>query len=231
MLTWENTHKDIEDSDVTVAVAAIGSTEQHGNNLPLATDCLLTEPVAAAIAERLGAYLLPQIPTGQSEWWLAYRGSLSFSTDTMKAVIGDIVDSLVKTGFTTIVFVSVHGGNDVICSGYLEQLGRKHPSVTVTCADLDRAFAEATRAAGVADVNHADECEASMMASIRPDLVGPDPIDCPAPKGGYPKGPMREISPSGSLGEPSKGSKVKGDRIWETLLRVAVEDIVQRLKL
>ena len=229
MLTCENTWKDIEDSGVETAVVPIGSTEQHGNNLPLATDCLLTEPVAAAIAGRLGAYLLPQIPIGQSEEWLAYPGSLSFSADTMRAVIADIVDSLARTGFTTIVFVSVHGGNDVIWSGYVEQLEDKHPDVTVTYADLDRAFEEATRTAGVPDANHADEAEASMIASIRPDLIGPDPVDCPVPPGGYPDGPVREISPSGSLGEPSKGSKAKGDRIWETLRRVAVDDIVQRL--
>ncbi len=231
MLTSENTFKEIEDSGVTTAVVPIGSTEQHGNNLPLATDFLLTEPVAQALAESLGAYLVPQIPIGQSEWWLAYPGSLSFSTDTMKAVVADIVNSLVKTGFETIVFVSVHGGNDVLWSGYIEQLEKQHEAVKIVNADLDHAFAEATRAAGVSDVNHADECEASMLVSIRPDLIGPEPIDYPEPKGGYPKGPIRQICPWGSLGEPSKGTKAKGDQIWETLLRVAVEDIVQQLKI
>jgi creatinine amidohydrolase len=229
MLTWLNTWKQIEDSGVTAAVVPIGSTEQHGNNLPLATDSLLNGPAAAAIAERLGAYLVPQIPIGQSAGWLAYPGTLSLSPDTMKAVIADIVNSLARNGFVTIVFLSMHAGNDVI-DRYLQEMAADHPSVALLYADLDGAFAVATAAAGIPNVDHADECEASMLASIRPDLVGPNPVDCPAPPGGYPKAPAREVSPYGSFGEPSKGSKAKGDKVWETLLRVVVDDIVRRVE-
>ena len=39
---------------------------------------------------------------------------------------------------------------------------------------------------------------------------------------------VREVSPSGSLGEPSRGSKEKGDTFWEVFLRIAIEDVKER---
>ena len=80
------------------------------------------------------------------------------------------------------------------------------------------------------DAIHADECEASMIASIRPDLVGPNPVDCLPPQGGYPKGKkFREVCPSGSVGEPSKASKKKGDKFWETFIQLALEGVKKRI--
>lgn len=80
----------------------------------------------------------------------------------------------------------------------------------------------------------AHECEASMIASLRPDLVGPKATDFPNPKDhlqgarvdhtGFPVD-VREVSPSGALGEPSKASKEKGDRFWRVFFKRAVEDV------
>jgi hypothetical protein len=33
------------------------------------------------------------------------------------------------------------------------------------------------------------------------------------------------VSPSGALGEPSKGSKEKGDPFWSVFLKLAVKDV------
>ncbi len=228
MLTPENTWNDIEDSGVMVAVVPIGATEQHGTNLPLSTDTLLTAPLAEALARRLGAYLVPQVPLGHSEGWLAYPGTVSLSPNTLKAVIGDIVRSLAANGFTMIVFLSVHGGNDII-EQFLPQLAEAYPSARLIYADMVRVFEKATAAAGVPMAVHADECEASMLLALHPELVGPDPTDNPAPAEGYPRGPARQVSPHGSFGEPSKATKAKGQRIWEAIVPMLVADVVEQL--
>ncbi len=77
-----------------------------------------------------------------------------------------------------------------------------------------------------------------MIASLRSDLVGLDPSDFPNPwehlaghrldSTGFPLD-VREVSPSGSFGEPSRWSREKGDLFWETFLRVAVDDVRKRL--
>ncbi len=76
-----------------------------------------------------------------------------------------------------------------------------------------------------------------LIASLRPDLVGPDPVDFPNPKErvegarvdhtGFPLD-VREVSSSGALGEPSKSDKDKGDLFWSIFLTPAVEDVIRQ---
>ena len=228
MFSAENTWNEIEDSGVLVAVVPVGATEQHGTNLPLSTDTLLTTPLAEALAERLGAYLVPQLPLGNSEGWLAYPGTVSLSPGTLKAVIGDVVRSLAMNGFTMIVFLSVHGGNDMIAD-MLGPLEEAYPSVRLIYADMARVFEKATAAAGVPNAVHADECEASMLLALHGELVGPNPTDNPAGPDGYPRGPARDVSPRGSFGEPSKATKAKGQRLWDAMVPMLVADVVEQL--
>jgi len=238
MFTWENTWKEIEDAGVRTAVVPIGSTEQHGTHLPLSTDTIITEKIAQAVAEELGAYLTPTIPIGQSEMWLEYPGSLSFSAETVKAIITDIVDSLVKTGFTTILFISVHGANVVVYRGFPEGLSEKYPGVRVLTAGYPfwaranwaKLWKDALEEAGLPEMVHADEAETSLIMSVRPELVGPNPTDCPLPENHYPKGKtMRQVYPSGSMGWGSRATREKGDRLWQALLKRTLADVREQL--
>lgn len=231
MLTWESTWQDVERSNTKTAVVPIGSTEQHGTNLPLACDSLLAQHIAEAVAKATHAYLLPVLPFGQSEEWLEYPGSISLSKDTMRTVVADIVRSLATTGFQKILFLSAHGGNDVLWSGYLDTLAAMYPGVAVLNVDLVPPFEEAAKVSGLPFPNHADETEASLIMALRPDLVGANPTDCPCPPGGYPKGKtVRQISPGGSLGSPSLGSAQKGRTAWEVFLRTTVESVLKQLR-
>ena len=238
MFTWENTWKEIEDAGVRTAVVPIGSTEQHGTHLPLSTDTIITEKIAQVVAEELGAYLTPTIPIGQSEMWLEYPGSLTFSANTVKAIITDIVDSLVKTGFTTILFISVHGANVVVYRGFPEELSEKYPGVRVMTAGYPfwarenwaKLWADALEEAELPEMVHADEAETSLIMSVRPELVGPNPTDCPLPENHYPKGKtMRQVYPSGSMGWGSRATEEKGDRLWRALLKRILQDVREQL--
>jgi len=239
MLTCRNTWKEIEEAKVKTAVVTIGSTEQHGTNLPLSTDTLIAERFAQMVAQALDAYLTPSIPIGQSEAWLEYPGTLSFSADTMKRVIADMVDSLVKTGFTTIIFVSIHGANEVVYRSFPETLQERYPGVRILTAGYPfwvrenwaEIWRKACEDAGIPKVYHADEGETSLILSLWPELVGPNPTDCPLPEDPWPAGKTkRQVYPSGSMGCPSKATKEKGDKLWAVLLRLALEDLKQQLR-
>ena len=52
-LTWPQVKAEIEGGRDTV-VMALGATEQHGRHMPLATDALIGDHLARAVAERLG---------------------------------------------------------------------------------------------------------------------------------------------------------------------------------
>lgn len=239
MLTWENTWKDIEDSGTKIAIVPIGSTEQHGTNLPLACDSLTTAKVAEALAEGLRAYLVPLMPIGTSGEHMSFRGTITFTHETLKAVISDIVRSLVKTGFETIIVLSLHGGNYILWSDFIPQLDKEHAKAKIFRAELQHAWDEGEKAAGFTTGGmHAHEGESSLIASLRPELVGPDPVDFPNPRErldgvkldhtGFPLD-VRDVSPYGALGEPSKGGKEKGDRFWPVFLKQAVIDVKKQM--
>ncbi|MDP6355035.1 MAG: creatininase family protein [Planctomycetota bacterium] len=238
MFTWENTWNEIEGSGVNIAVVPVGSTEQHGTHMPLSTDTVVAEEIAKVIAQELDAYLTPFIPIGQSGMWLEYPGSLSVSEDTMKAIITDVVDSLVKTGFKTIMFISFHGANVVVYRGFPESLQDKYDGIKVFTAGYPfwvrenwaRIWAESLEESGLPEMNHADEAETSLLLALRPELVGPNPTDCPLPDNRYPPDrTMRQTYPSGSMGHGSKASKEKGEKLWAAVKKRVLEDVKTQL--
>ncbi|MGH3499914.1 MAG: creatininase family protein, partial [Nocardioidaceae bacterium] len=85
-----------------VAVVPVGSTEQHGPHLPMLTDTLLAERLLAEALDLVGdsssTYVVtPSIPIGCSDHHL-FAAALSLRTDTLRAVLTDVCDSLVASG-------------------------------------------------------------------------------------------------------------------------------------
>ena len=92
------------------AVLPLGSTEQHAG-LSLLTDAILAERVAVEAAEPLGVPVFPAMPFGLAPYFQAFPGSMTLRTDTLCAVVRDLMDSMKRSGFRRIVIVNGHGGN------------------------------------------------------------------------------------------------------------------------
>src|SRR5262249_27011191 len=82
-----------------LAVLPFGALEQHGPHLSLATDTVLAEGVAGAIADALDALLLPAMPLGDSWGFHTFPGTVTLEHDTVAAVGLDVCRSLASTGF------------------------------------------------------------------------------------------------------------------------------------
>jgi len=159
--------------------------------------------------------------------------------DTLKAIIADLVDSLARTGFRTVVIVSMHYGNYVVWSDFIPQLEGRYPGLRLVVMQPGQAWEEASRAAGASTEElHSGEMEASLVMVLRPDLVGPGPTDFPNPRShligvrltqtGFPED-VRQVSPFGALGEPSRGSKEKGERFLQTFLDIVIRDVLKEV--
>src|SRR5438270_3198992 len=130
-LTWPQVQKQIEAGRDTV-VLALGATEQHGRHMPLATDALLGDHLARALADRLDAFLAPTLRVGCSEHHLGFAGTLSLSEDTFHAVVADLVRSLLRGGFARIVLVPTHGGNFAPLAAAVAKLAQRDAVIALT---------------------------------------------------------------------------------------------------
>ena len=107
------------------AVLPIGSTEQHAY-LSLAVDAILAERVATEAAEPVRIPVFPTLAYGLTPSFVAYPGTVTLRLTTLAAVVTDILDGIVRSGFRRITIVNGHGGNSPVHGAVLEWLDRNH---------------------------------------------------------------------------------------------------------
>ncbi|XRQ13493.1 creatininase family protein [Actinomadura welshii] len=163
------THTSSEEPDVPVAVLPIGSHEQHGPFLPLATDTVIACTVAREVAQAHPVRLLPPVTISCSHEHAAWPGTVSISAATLHAVVRDVAASLRRSGVPKLVLVNGHGGNYVLGNVVQEAHGDM-----ALFPGLDE-WAEARTAAGIETSNdgdmHAGELETSILLHAHPELV------------------------------------------------------------
>jgi creatinine amidohydrolase len=221
----------------TTAVLALGSTEQHGAHLPLATDTR----VAEALAERFcrlvpEALRLPTLSLGCSSEHLGFTGTLSLRPATFTALLRDVVESLRDSGFRRVFLFSAHGGNFAALAAALPDLRSRAPDLTIGAfTDLDRltsALQDEAKRSGItpeAAGHHAGEVETSIVLAIEADLVRREksapglvePTDDPQALF-YPR--LRARAESGVVGDPTAADAARGRRYLERWARLLLAE-------
>lgn len=242
-MNWPDIKKAMEEGYTTVAVG-IGSTEQHGPHLPTKTDTLIGDLIAHGVATKLGKALQARtISVGCSEHHLAFPGTISLQASTLKMMMADYTESLVKQGFKTIIYLPSHGGNFQTVKEAIEEQSTKYPEVKiigytdlmqfVECLyEISAGFGISKEEAGA----HAGENETSFIMAFAEELVRQDRF---AP--GY-LGPLGEkeikvimdkgmpaLSEKGVLGDPSKASADRGKVYLEKIVDFLVKEIKKQL--
>ncbi|MBN0048657.1 creatininase family protein [Streptomyces actuosus] len=204
-----------------VAVLPVGSYEQHGPYLPLATDTLVACAVAREIAAAHPVHLLPPVTVSCSHEHAAWPGTVSISSVTLHAVVRDIADSLRRSGVRSLVLVNGHGGNYVLGHVVQESAARGESLALFPAAeDWETARERAGVATSLLTDMHAGEIETSILLHAHPEWVRP----------GYESADhtaddrrhlltlgMAAYTDSGVIGRPSLGSADKGKALLASL--------------
>lgn len=171
MIYIDQTKDSIRDFLKLPVILPLGSIEQHGSHLPLSTDTATSSKVVEE-AERRSPdtmIILPAQWVGHADEHMAFPGTLSISQTTLTSYLEDILKSLEHSGFSTLVIVNSHGGNDIL----LDKLVKSwNSSIKLLIYDVwsKEADNSGIKLFGGSD-NHAGDTESSVMATIRPDLV------------------------------------------------------------
>lgn len=231
--------------DVREAIAAgrdtvvfcLGATEQHGPHLPLATDALLGDHLAELVADRLDAFVGPTVRVGCSSHHLEFPGTLSVDDETFYGIVRGLVGSAARGGFARIVLIPTHGGNFGPLGAALERL---EPDVGIRVSALtDVRVLLAIAQTGADEFGvplssgglHAGEWETSLLMVVRPDLVQTarsEPGytgDLDSALGAIFGQGVHSVASNGVIGDPAHASPTHGERYWERVLQIVLNEI------
>jgi creatinine amidohydrolase len=205
-----------------VAVLPVGSYEQHGPYLPLATDTLVACAIAREIAAAHPVHLLPPVTISCSHEHAAWPGTVSISSVTLHAVVRDIAESLRRSGIDTLVLVNGHGGNYVLGNVVQESVGSgTRMALFPALEDWEAALELAGVETSLLSDMHAGEIETSVLLHTHPELVLPgyETTDFLADDRRHllTVG-MSAYTESGVIGRPSLGSAAKGKALLAGLV-------------
>ncbi len=241
MMNWPQAEARLKQVDV--ALLPVGSIEQHGPHLPLDTDAFDADYLAREVARGCSEprpLVLPLIPYGVSYHHDDFKGTLSISPEALSRLVFEVGMSAARNGVTKLVIVNGHGGNSPALQFAAQMINRD--AQIFTCVDTgESSDSEINALTETPNDVHAGEIETSTTLAVRPDLV-----DLAKAKRMVPRFSNRyleftsshsvswyartsRLSASGIMGDPTKASREKGERMWAIMVKNLVE-LVEDIK-
>jgi creatinine amidohydrolase len=193
-----------------VLAVPVGSTEQHGPHLPLATDADLAVALCAQLGARLDVVVAPLVPYGSSGEHEGFAGTISIGQEATELLLTELGRSATRT-FSRVLLVSTHGGNTEAVRRAVARLRAESRDVSVW---LPRWTGDA----------HAGRAETSLQLALAPGTVRLERAEAgnttpiaelmPALRASAVKG----VSPNGVLGDPDGASAAEGTTMFADLL-------------
>lgn len=215
-----------------VAVLPVGTVEQHGPHLPLVTDVLTAAEMSRRAVERVSekAILLPPVYYSFNEHHMDFPGTIAVEGETVIRYVTDIGVSLARHGFRKVLLVNGHGSN----VPFLDIAARKITVQTeAICAMVSwwslipkSVISELRESEYPGGMAHGCELETSVLLYLRPDLVQFEKaerdmhfssseffywdLEQPSPVAFQEW--FSRYSKTGTVGDPTKATKAKGEQ-------------------
>jgi mycofactocin system creatininase family protein len=188
----------------------LGSTEQHGAHLPLATDT----DIAVALCRRLASarsdvLVAPALPYGSSGEHAGFAGTVSIGQRATELVVLELGRSATDT-FAHVLFVSAHGGNAEPVTRAVDRLRAEGRDVLLFQPSWP-------------GDPHAGQAETSLQLLLHPDRVdlGRAEVGDTRPLAelmpALRAGGVRAVTTTGVLGDPTGASAAAGAALLDAL--------------
>jgi creatinine amidohydrolase len=211
MKIGELTSREFEEKSPKIGLLPTGSNEQHGPHDPLATDSLIAESIAESAATDTKALLLPAIRVGVSREHSNFAGTLYLSPETFRNQLTETIISAGNSGLEKFVIVNGHGGNISAIQEACQGLHHEHGITALEWTWFN--------AISTPEMGHAGELETSLIMYLREELVK-EPIRKGSDSWGHSLHgaswayDTSDFSKNGVVGDPTKASREKGEKLF-----------------
>jgi len=251
-MSWDQVREVLKHTDV--AILPIGATEEHGFHLPLKVDTCCATYIAEKTAHELYdkhqilVAIAPPIPYGETIL-TDFPGTITISAETLTNLTREICVGLISHGFRKIVLLNGHYGNfsPLIIAG--RKIIYEYPDcrlVVVNWWSLASEIIPEIRESEIGGMFHACEMETSVFMNLDPQSVNmtkaiKDIFEVPiSPKFFTPDmyasqmatwiQSRKTIPKSGAMGDPTKATKEKGEKILSAVVSNLTKLIIEMVK-
>jgi creatinine amidohydrolase len=229
-LTWDDVNRRILDG--APAILPIGAAaKQHGFHLPLNTDRLQAEWLAARMAAAVDALIWPTLTYGHYPAFVEYAGSAGLSAATFEKLVHEIAFAILAGGSRRLIVLNTGISTLAPVDRALARLdanrvrhmwaygGPRYPRVAKELAQQHHG-------------SHADEIETSVMLALAPHLVDMTRAEASPSIVRKMPGPLTPTDPSspnysrsGSYGDPTLATAAKGEKLLAAMLEDLNEQV------
>jgi creatinine amidohydrolase len=228
-LSWDEVASRIDKGASAILPVGAGA-KQHGFHLPMNTDRIQAEWLAARIADRIDAVIWPTVSYGYYPAFVDYAGSSTLSAPTFESLIQELAAGILEYGCRALFVLDTGISTLAPVDRALAWLGNS-AALHLKVHDGPRYRRAAAKLSEQSHGSHADELETSRMLVLAPHLVDTARAEAsPALKHEAP-GPLTRSDPnspnysrSGSFGDPTLATRAKG----EILLAAMVDDMTEQ---
>jgi len=223
-LTWPDVKNISKDKRSTI-LWPFGAVEQHGPQLPLATDSIFIDEIVREVLKIIPNEIpLKKLPTqyiGFSPEHKGFDGTISLSSNIITSIIKEVGIQISEMGFKRLILLNAHGGQISLLNTAARELKSVMPSLSIFPCFLWSGvdgLSELLSKEELKNGLHASLAETSLMMALKPELVGDErPFDGifeDIPKGWSLEGHAptawitKELSKSGVIGD-SRGSNIE----------------------
>ncbi len=234
----ECSSKELE--NIKTVILPIGSTEQHGNHLPVGTDHFLVNAVVEELLKKhkndFNIGILPTINYGKSIEHLSYPGTINISATTLLNLIYDVGYSLSCQQVNNLIILNGHGGNTGILEAATYDIKYKY-NINTYCMSLGYLHGFLGGKCSFPNSMHAGYAETSLMMNCYPkfkNLYSKLPKEKTQTKGfdllkkldcaswGW---STQELSKEGFVGDPTESNSETGASILAQMIELIVKQL------
>ena len=229
-MIWSEVARRIDEG--AAAILPIGAAaKQHGLHLPLNTDCIQAECLAARLSDFIDALIWPTLTYGHYPAFTEYAGSINLSAPLFEEVVQQIASGILGHGCRALFVLDTGISTLAPVERALTPL-RAGNVLHVRIHEGPRYRRAAAEIAEQRHGSHADELETSLMLALAPELVDMSRAEAsPALTKDAPGRltPTDTASPSysrsGSFGDPTLATPAKG----KILLKAMLDDLNEQV--